>query len=63
MPAFGKGKLWDLVFDPGNLAGAADRLGRYRQEHPDEIVTMAGELRDMFFTEATEERFIRLFDL
>jgi len=63
MPAYGKGKLWDLVFDPKDLAGAADRLGSYRQEHPDEIVAMAGELRDMFFTEATEERFIRLFDL
>ena len=63
MPACGKGKLWDLVFDPEDLAGAADRLGSYRQEHPDEIVAMAGELRDMFFTEATEERFIRLFDL
>jgi hypothetical protein len=63
MPEYGKGKLWDLVFDPEDLAGAADRLGSYRQEHPDEIVAMAGELRDMFFIEATEERFIRLFDL
>ena len=63
MPAYGKGKLWDLIFNPGDLAGAADRLSSYRQEHPDEIVAMAGELRDMFFTEATEERFIRLFDL
>jgi hypothetical protein len=63
MPQYGKGKLWDLVFDPEDLAGAADRLSSYRQKHPDEIATLAGELRDMFFTEATEERFVRLFDL
>ena len=63
MPQYGKGKLWDLVFGPEDLARVADRLSSYRQEHPDEIVTMADELRDMFFTEATEEQFIRQFDL
>jgi len=63
MPACGKGRLWDLVFDPNDLPAAADRLNHYRQEHPDEIVAMSRQLRDMFFTEATEDRFIRLFDL
>ena len=63
MPEYGRGKLWDLIFDPKDLSPAAERLGRYRQDHPNEIAHIAAELRDMFFTEATEERFIQLFDL
>ncbi|MCP4377411.1 MAG: hypothetical protein GY794_14695 [bacterium] len=63
MPQYGKGKLWDLVFDPDELAQAAERLVQYRQDHPGEIITLATQLRDMFFTQATDDRFVQLFDL
>ena len=39
------------------------RLSRYRSENPDKVVEMAGKLREMFFTKATEQKYIELFDL
>jgi hypothetical protein len=63
MPEYGRGKIWDLVFDAEELKETLDRLTRYRQEHPGEIVTIAKEFREMFFTEATEQKYIELFDL
>ena len=63
MPEYGKGKIWDMAFDTVKLAQSIDRLSRYRSENPDKIVEMAGELREMFFTKATEQKYVELFDL
>jgi len=63
MPEYGKGKIWDMVFDSGGLVQAIDRLSQYRREHPDKVITMANRLKDMFFTQATEEKYIELFEL
>lgn len=63
MPEYGRGRIWDMVFNAEELEQAIEKLIRYRNENPGEIVTMAQELRNMFFTEATEEKFIDLFEL
>jgi hypothetical protein len=63
MPEYGKGLIWDLAFDQRELEEMIDRLSRYRSENPDKIVEMANRLRDMFFTKATEQKYIELFDL
>ena len=63
MPEYGKGKIWDMVFDSEGLGQALIRLSQYRHKNPDDIVVMANELRDLFITKATEQRYIELFDL
>ena len=63
MPEFCKGKIWDIVFDENGLEKAIERFLQYRHENPGEIIKIAKELRDMFFTQATEEKYIELFEL
>lgn len=63
MPEYGKGKIWDMVFDSEELIQAVERLSQYRQQNLDEIVTISQKLRDMFFTKATEQKYIDLFEL
>jgi hypothetical protein len=63
MPEYGKGKIWDMVFDSEGLGKALIRLSQYRHKNPDDIVVMANELRDLFLTKATEQRYVELFDL
>lgn len=63
MPEYGRGEIWDLVFDGKELQQAVTRLSEYRQEKPGEIVALSQKLRDMFFTQATEEKYVELFDL
>ena len=63
MPEYGKGKIWDMVFDLEGLGQTLIRLSQYRHKNPDDIVVMADELRDLFITKATEQKYIELFDL
>lgn len=63
MPDFGRGQIWDIVFDEGELERSMCRMSQYRHQNPDKIVVMANELRDMFFTEATEQKYVDIFDL
>jgi len=63
MPEYGRGKIWDMVFTAEDFEEAMVRLIQYRDENPDEVVGIARALRSMFFTRATEERYIELFDL
>ncbi len=63
MPEYGRGEIWELAFDAVELQQAVDRLSQYRFENPDEMVSKSQELRDMFFTQATEEKYVELFDL
>jgi hypothetical protein len=52
-----------MVFDSEGLGQALIRLSQYRHHNPDDIVVMANELRALFITKATEQRYIELFDL
>ena len=63
MPEYGRGRIWDMVFDSGELAQAIEGLRQYRREHPDQVISMAHRLKDMFFTRATEGKYIELFNL
>ncbi|MHA1936575.1 MAG: hypothetical protein ACW97O_00015 [Candidatus Thorarchaeota archaeon] len=63
MPEYGKGKIWDMVTDSSQLGQSMVRLNEFRRESPDKIVKMAQELKEMFFTEATEQKYVELFDL
>lgn len=63
MPEHGKGKIWDLVFELEELETSIGKLGRFRQENSERIIEMAYQFREMFFTRATEEKFLELFDL
>jgi hypothetical protein len=63
MPEYGEGKIWNLVFDEMELKHAIDRLGQYRNDNPREILSISRDFRDMFFTQATEEKYVTLFDL
>lgn len=63
MPEYGKGKIWEIVFDSDSLAQSIDRLSQYRHKNPDKVITLSNHLRDIFFTQATEKKYIELFEL
>lgn len=63
MPEYGKGKIWNMVFDEKELAEALEKLSQFRKDNAAEIICMANKVRDMFFTEATAEKYAELFDL
>jgi hypothetical protein len=63
MPEYGRDHIWDIVFDVDELKRSIENLIGYRDENPDQIVTMANELRNMFFTRATEQRYKEVFYL
>ncbi|MBW1740210.1 MAG: hypothetical protein JRJ42_03630 [Deltaproteobacteria bacterium] len=63
MTGYGKGKIWDLAFDAREVKQSIRRLSGYRKDHANEIKEIAAELRDMIFTQATEEKYIELFEL
>jgi len=63
MPDYGAGRIWELVFDMRDLERAVAVLSDFRKSNPSKIKEMALVLRNMFFTEATEERHVQLFDL
>jgi hypothetical protein len=63
MPEYGRGQIWDIVFNSDCLAQAIDRLNLFRQKHPDKIISMANCLKNMFFTRTTENKYVELFEL
>jgi len=63
MPELGRRQVWDLVFDLAGLEKALDALSLQRRDHLEDIKAFARRYLEMFFTEATEERYVRLFDL
>lgn len=63
MLELGRGEIWELVFDGGELDAAYARLRDYRERNRDRIATLAGAYRRAFFVEPSEERIARAFDL
>jgi hypothetical protein len=63
MPDLGRGEIWDIVFDAAELEDVYNRLVSFRKNNLQRIVELSKEYREMFFTEATEERFTEIFNL
>ena len=63
IPAFGRGKIWDLVFEYEDLGVRLGALLQYREQCPADIARLAKVLRDKSFAEATDKKIIELFEL
>jgi len=63
MPDLGKGEIWDVAFDADELIDAYKRLSAFRDENIERIAELSEKYKEMFFNEATEEKFIEIFDL
>ena len=63
MPEYGKGKIWDIVFDKYELEICYNNLLRYRLENIAEIKEISDKYKSLFFTKPCEESITKAFSL
>ncbi len=63
MPDFGKGEIWDEAFDSKELDDVYKTLMEFREGNIEGVIELAKKCRELCFTEATEDRFVEIFDL
>lgn len=60
---FGKGKIWDIVFSEKELKIKYKELLIFRDNYPNEIITISDWYKENFFVEPTEENISNVFEL
>jgi hypothetical protein len=60
---FGKGEIWDIVYEKEELEEKIEQLSKFREENPERVSEIANWYKDNFFVEPTEENIIKAFDL
>lgn len=60
---YGKGKIWDIAYTRHEVQIHYNKLLRYREEHPEEILEIARWYKNNFFIEPTEENILNVFGI
>jgi hypothetical protein len=60
---YGKGKIWNIVFERRELEESINTLLKFRKSNSDEIDSISTWYKDNFFVEPTEESIIKVFKL
>ncbi len=60
---YGRGEIWDIVFNPDEIETIYNRLIEYRGRNRDRIDKISKWYRDNFFVEPNRENIVRAFDL
>lgn len=63
LPEYGRGTLWEEVDNPESLAGQIEKFDHILRERPDEVSDIAARYKGMFFSEVSEKRICKAFDL
>lgn len=63
LPEYGRGMLWEEVESPEGLVSQIEKFDRILIERPDEVSDIAARYKGMFFSEVSEEKICKAFDL
>jgi len=63
LPEYGRGMIWDEANDARDLTALVSKFENTIENHQDDIATVAGNYKKMFFSEPTQKNIIEAFDL
>jgi len=63
MSELGKGEIWDIAFDSKELVLSYNKITDFRKKNIDRILELSIQYRNLYFTEATDERIVDIFGL
>ena len=60
---YGKGKIWNIVFNEQDIKKKHNNLLKYKKNNPDKVRKIAHWYKENFFIEPTEENIVKAFEL